>query len=659
MSVAIDFSVFLLLTLFLYVLPGWALLTLFGNKKVPEFAEKLCLSAGISISLSAVLFHIFYQLKIAPGALIAWIPAVAAAVYISFAGIYRHLSFFNKSKSSETPSQNVVKEPDPSSHSDPLFMLVFLVVVALLFVTRFAVVQGMAAPAWGDSVHHTVIVQLLQEQGGLFQSWAPYAPITSMTYHFGFHAAAAVWSWVAGVSSHAAVLMAGQVFGILIILALYPIVSHVSRNRWVGLAAMVVAGFLSPLPAFFTNWGRFTMLAGMIVGLVVLWFFDVVLSNRQPSPNLGMFFLLSLLLAGMGLSQYRFSFVVIAAAGVWALDALWRRRKNLKQWLRSMLFLSASGMTAALLLFPWYKITQSNKLISAVAGMRGADLKRLASRSDIGLWNHLDIYYPEIFWILALLCLIPAFIFIPRLARLIILWSGLSFLFANPHLMGISWGMGWLRNENLVFAFFIPFSILIGCIVGSIWKILNKKPLGVLILICSIALALVLGTGIQLRIVDPFFQMVEPSDTAAFRWIRQNTPLKSRFLVNGFVIGDGNMAYGSDAGWWLPYFTHRDNTVPPAQYLIEQLPAGVEKVSFAEIIREVRNSQGQPDQLTDVLCREGITHIFLGERRGAVGYDIQELVPESWLQGSPHFTLLFHQGKAQVWRFERKGCELP
>ena len=219
--------------------------------------------------------------------------------------------------------------------------------------------------------------------------------------------------------------------------------------------------------------------------------------------------------------------------------------------------------------------------------------------------------------------------------------------------------MGWLRNENLVFAFFIPFSILIGCVVGSIWKFLNRKTLGAVILICSVALVLIFGARIQLHIVDPFYQMVESSDIAAFRWIRQNTPLKSRFLVNGFVIGNGNMAYGSDAGWWLPYFTRRSNTVPPAQYLIEQLPAGVEKVSFAKLVREVRDSQGHPDKLTDVLCREGITHIFLGERRGAVGYAIQELIPESWLRGSPHFTLLFHQGKAQVWRFKRTGCELP
>jgi hypothetical protein len=187
----------------------------------------------------------------------------------------------------------------------------------------------------------------------------------------------------------------------------------------------------------------------------------------------------------------------------------------------------------------------------------------------------------------------------------------------------------------------------------------KKKPLGTLVLAGGAALILVFGTRQQLHIVDPIFQLVEPNDVTAFRWIRQNTPRKSRFLVNGFVFGNENMAYGSDAGWWLPYFTRRDNTMPPAKYSMEQINPGIKKDSFARIVRDVQNSHGEPDKLAAVLCREGITHIYLGERRGTVGYDIQELIPEPWLHGSPHCTLLFRRGKAQVWHFDRKGCEIP
>ncbi len=657
MAILLDLLVFLLLSLVLYILPGWALLTLLGENGPKGFAERLGLSAGLSISLYAVLFYVFYLLKISAGSVIAWIPGMAAAAYISVK-ILRYLFSRNKGPAESPTNSGIIKQ---SSLPDFLFAAVFLITVVLLVLTRFLAVQGMMAPSWGDSVHHTVIVQLLQEHGGLFQSWAPYAPISSMTYHFGFHSAAAVWAWMANASPHQSVLLVGQVFGILVVLALYPITARVSKNRWVGLGAVIVAGFLSPIPGFFANWGRFPQLAGIIVGLTVLWFIDVLFTKRGRSSfsrsSFHFCFLLSLLLTGMWLSQYRFSFVVLAAAVVWAVDALWRMRKELKDWLKRSILLAFSGSVAALLLLPWVRITMSNKLLGAVMGARGAELKQIASRSDMGIWGTLDFYYPQLLWILALICLIPALKFTSRTARLVLFWAGLSFLLANPDLVGFSWGSGWVRNENLVFAFFVVLSILIGCVLGLLWKRMSKYPVGAGILVVSAALLLTIGGWRQLRIVDPFFQLVEPSDVAAFRWIRQNVPEESRFLVNGFVIGQGNMAYGSDAGWWLPYFTHRDNTVPPAQYSMERLEPGTDKVSFARIIREVRDSEGKPGRLRDVLCRENITHVFLGERKGSVGYNIQEMIPEAWLQENPSFTLLFREGNAQVWRFEREGCE--
>ena len=51
-------------------------------------------------------------------------------------------------------------------------------------------------PLWGDSQQHSTIVQLILDHGGLFDDWAPYADIQSLTYHFGFHAFAASIAWL-------------------------------------------------------------------------------------------------------------------------------------------------------------------------------------------------------------------------------------------------------------------------------------------------------------------------------------------------------------------------------------------------------------------------------------------------------------------------------
>jgi hypothetical protein len=658
MSIILDFLIFFAITLIIYILPGWVLLSIIEDKLSLGFAERFCLSAGVSISLIAVIFHIFFHLKIAIDAAIGWFSILAALFFLGAIQLYRRLV--------KTTVQVKYVSKDTFPHARPakdfLFNLIFTTTVLLLIITRFGVIQGMIAPSWGDSVNHTLIVQLIRESGGLFQSWTPYAPINTMTYHFGFHTAAVVWAWIAHVSSHVSVLAVGQVFGFLSILVLYPLSVRISRNRWVGIAVMLVAGFLSPLPAFYTNWGRYPKLAGLIVGLTVLYFIDVLFTAKGRSSFLDwswFSFLFIILISGLWLSHYRLSILIMAGAFVWLIDSLWDKRGDFKEWFRRILILTSCVGGAALLLYPWIKITFSNKMIAAVLGSRGANFKQVASYSDIGLWKHLDFYYPSIFLILLLLCVIPALVFLPRLTRIFVLWAAFAFLVSNPDLLGFSWGLGWLRNENLVFVFFLLFSAIIGGILGLIWQKLRQKTSGTVVLCLSLALLLVLGLRIQWQIINPFFQMVEPSDVTAFRWIRQNTPQKSRFLVNGFVIGEGNMAFGSDAGWWLPYFTHRENTVPPSQYSMEALSPDIDKLSFARIIKEVRASEGKPGELKDVLCREGISHVYLGEKRGAVGYEIQELIPESWLRGNPDFTLLFSEGEAQVWRFDRGGCRLP
>jgi hypothetical protein len=70
-----------------------------------------------------------------------------------------------------------------------------------------------------------------------------------------------------------------------------------------------------------------------------------------------------------------------------------------------------------------------------------------------------------------------------------------------------------------------------------------------------------------------------------------------------------------------------------------------------KLVADIIASSGDPAILRAVLCRQGISHIFLGQKRGIVGYDALELIPEDWLSENPDFTLLYKKDKAQVWRF--------
>src|SRR2546423_337066 len=68
-----------------------------------------------------------------------------------------------------------------------------------------------------DAYHHTAIAQLFVQNGGIPDNYEPFAPLTSFTYHFGFHAWTAALAWLHGPASlDMARLMplAGQAVGV-------------------------------------------------------------------------------------------------------------------------------------------------------------------------------------------------------------------------------------------------------------------------------------------------------------------------------------------------------------------------------------------------------------------------------------------------------------
>ena len=82
-------------------------------------------------------------------------------------------------------------------------------------------VRALVAPAWVDSVHHTVITQLIADAGAIPTSYEPFMPVQDFHYHLGFHALAAVLMRLSGLPAHRAVLLLGQALNGAGVLAAY------------------------------------------------------------------------------------------------------------------------------------------------------------------------------------------------------------------------------------------------------------------------------------------------------------------------------------------------------------------------------------------------------------------------------------------------------
>ena len=126
-------------------------------------------------------------------------------------------------------------------------------------------VRDYATPTWVDSVHHGLITRLILEQGGFPASYAPYLDIQITEYHPGFHSVLASFIWLSGLSIDQAMLILGQVLNALAIFASYLFTVSLLSDRRAGLLAAAITGLFTPMPAYYTSWGRYTHLAGMLI----------------------------------------------------------------------------------------------------------------------------------------------------------------------------------------------------------------------------------------------------------------------------------------------------------------------------------------------------------------------------------------------------------
>ncbi|MGB9632397.1 MAG: hypothetical protein ACPL8I_03645, partial [Chloroflexaceae bacterium] len=210
-------------------------------------------------------------------------------------------------------------------------------------------------------------------------------------------------------------------------------------------------------------------------------------------------------------------------------------------------------------------------------------------------------------------------------------------------------GAGTLTNFAWLIAAYIPAGLIIGALAGGLPGRLSRPALlaGLTLGIAGLAWW---GGAQRLQQMDLVTTaMVEPADLRAFDWIRRSTPADARFLVNGFFPNPG-VVVGSDGGWWLPLLARRQSTLPPILYIAEQGPRPDYRLWINDLYATIHDLGVTHPQTIARLREREVTHVYLGQRGGSVGYGGGEqiIAPESLL-GNAAFRLVYHED--QVWIF--------
>jgi hypothetical protein len=527
------------------------------------------------------------------------------------------------------------------------------IALALVFLfslcVRLAMVRDLATPAWVDSVHHSLLARLILEQGSLPLTYTPYVQVTTTSYHTGYHSLLAMFTWLSGLSLDQSMLIFGQFLNALAVLAVYLFTMTFTRKPAAGVFAGLVAGLMTPMPAYYTSWGRYTQLTGLLILPVTFMYLKILLEQNSTlffSPktykgNISLVLLVVISLAGLLLVHYRV-LAFLAALMAAYLGIIWfqesTRDRSVKKIAIDIANLSFIGFLTLLLTLSWWPAALQSFVIP-VAIAPGAT----KPFSDFS-WSYLNTALGKYALGLASLGLLWSIIQRRTFGLIMVLWVALMFLFANLGALGLP-GANMVNNTSVAITLFLPIALLSGYLLGWVvegwteWLPPHWKPVywGAVSL-AGLGLALV-SARYLLPILNPGTILTRQADLPAIQWVAENIPADKTILINPFLWGYGLYA-GSDGGYWISPLAERKTFPPAALYNYDfdsDNPANISNNA-----QRVINYAADPTALHSFLIDQNIQYVFSGVRGGPLSPKL--------LKASPLFKLLYESEGVTIFK---------
>jgi hypothetical protein len=644
----------LLATFAIILIPGLALLSFWRGWQELNWLERLSLSCGIGMAFVPVLlmWANVFGLRFS---------SLSIAILVGVGSVVLLVRLWRMHKNTTNVPKSTRRSPT---------QLCALIILALIIFTRFQAIGSLPFPMWGDSWHHTLIVQLMADHGGLFTSWQPYADLETFTYHFGFHSFAVALHWAIGLPAPQAALWAGQAANIMAVFALYALAVKLGGgNAWAGIIAMAVAGLLSPMPMFYVNWGRYTQLVGQVILCSVVYLLWWMVKARTQTRGAAL--LLALVLVGLAISHYRvllfgLVFAVVCVLVVLMAYAQQRRHNSSAPFLKQLALSALACAALAFVLFlPWLINIQGSFLASVFGTLVRTPARSIAQNTAaVNDFGSFDIYQDTAMWGLLIVCLALGFLFRQRGVWAVGGWWLLIFVITNPHWLGLP-GTGVVSNFASLIAIYIPTGLVAGIVIGNIvgrgeafgnaTGLISSRSrmLRPYVSIASALLITAIGAqGAFARLSDMRPNtgvLITQPDLRAAHWMRANLPKSAFVLVNMFAAYAGTLSVGTDGGWWLPLLAGTRTTLPPATYSFEQPTQADYRAQVARFTALATAQQMSQPAWAQSLKEAGITHIYVGQRQGRVNYGGPNLSPPQLL-ANPALRLVYHEDR--VYLFE-------
>ncbi len=510
---------------------------------------------------------------------------------------------------------------------------------AAILVWRFYQARDLVYPAWVDPLHHVLIVRRFLEAGGIPQSLEPYLPVP-FYYHFGFHQAAALFTYLTGQPLAQAVLVLGQVLNAAVSLSVYRFAMAMWGDwRKAGIAA-ALTGFVTQMPAYYATWGRYTLLTGLVILLVAM---AAVVEIARRGSLRERFLRLVVLTGGVILAHY-FAAVLLAVfyVLVWFTLLLFEQFSEPQvRRMRSVMALLAAGVFAATITILWIERVWAFAWLTS-----GFDLVPLGASPD-------EVYFSDYVSYLRYLLGPKRNYFVLALGGLALLFSGwrlktipLTVWGAILALLAVPWGLRLapFRPDHAVIVLFLPVSLLSADGLVTAGEQLHKVRLGWLGLVTVMGVFLgLLIWGVQdtATVINPVTIFAETADRDALDWIAEETPASARFFINVTPWQRG-VYRGVDGGWWILPVTGRQTLVPPTMYVFGDRDYALQVNAWAA---QAAGLETCGTELQDLVLRAQLQYLYLKQGTGP-------LQPAA-LDGCPGFDLVYESDGVSIFEVER------
>jgi hypothetical protein len=564
--------------------PGWALLFLTGRwRRLPPL-QSWCLALFLGTALYPTLFYAarVSGVVLTRGRLVA---LVAGALVVAVVQWWHHRAQLRRLDQLEWCA---------------------VAVVALTIATRIILAIANPFPAWADSLHHCLITDLTTRHGTLPRTLVPYFDVDLGQYHLGVYALTGGFATLTGLPAHTALVWIIQWVSACGALGVYYVLDR-HAGRVAAVAALVLVGLVLHQPAIYFNYGRVTHLTANLL-LLPAWV-ETIHALRAwiregggracSGPSL----VAGLLCGAVALTHFR---VTVLLALIIAPTVAWMMWQSLRVGGARRLGLGlaavalVAGVVAAPAVIPamaWH-IAPRLASLHQVDGL-GALWQPAASYAYAGYVTPAALDYWRGCWIVIGFGGVVALIRRATLGVAMLGWIALTVAFYAMQARHPAFDI--MNPGFVMLMLYLPAGVLFGAAIHEAAPRAAAASRWTLVLMLVAAAAAVPTT---LSIAEPYRFFVTRADERAMAWIRRETSPDAIFAVNTTSWVPG-IVHGTDAGYFIPYFTGRRTTAGCL------LPGQFRRAALQS--EPVEGLQRGDDRIVDLITL-GVTHIYIGAK---------------------------------------------